>query len=552
VKMPVRSGQRTTIGVIAWIPWIAWMACAGVCLGAQIAAAQPETRGLYFATRAVVPAPLPTFAESRGMLPVPIVEDDTQLIGLYWKAWALAFANMEQPGAGSPLVSNFLDAAFSENIFLWDTAVMMRFARYGHRAAPFIESLDNFYALQREDGMICREFRKQDGSEVMFPGRRDAMNPPLLARAELEYATLTGDVGRLGRVLAALDRFARWLEENRSTPIAKGTLYWNTPFGSGMDNTPESGAAWVSMTAQMADMHAQLAEIARLVGRVDREREHRDAARRIVRHMNETMWDVQSRSFQNVDEAGGFVRTASIGSFWPLWIRGDAIAVWDTGVRDRLACVVAPDRAQHMRDQLMDSRQYFGDVPFATLSREHELFDVGGGYWRGSSWAPTTLMAIDGLANAGYEQDARNAASLYERRMAEVFARTGTIWENYAPMLDAQGRAVQGGQAKGDFVGWSGVGPIAMLIEQVIGIRADALRNQVTWDITRTDRHGVEGLRLGGATLSLVCARRESEEETIVVRVTTDKAIRLVLGVGGARLEKVLDEGEQELRLTPR
>lgn len=514
-------------------------------------AARDGARGQYFVSRAERDAPRATYASAKDELPVPILEDDAQLVAMYWKAWALAFEHYESPPPGSPLVAPYLDAAFSDNIFLWDTAIMMRFARYGHRAAPFVESLDNFYALQREDGMICREFRKGDGGEVVFPGRRDAINPPLLARAELEYALVSGDVERLRRVMPALERLARWIEENRSVAIAKGTLYWNTPFGSGMDNTPERGAAWVSMTAQVADMHAQLAEIARIVGRPDRQREHLDAARRIVRHMDETMWDVETRSYQNLDDAGAFVRTASIGSFWPLWIRGEALAVWDKGVRDWAQCVVPPDRAQIMRDQLMDARRFLGDVPFATLSRLHEEFDPRGGYWRGSSWAPTTLMAIDGLANAGFVQDSRNAATLYVRRMSEVFRRTGTIWENYAPLVDERGAATQGSQAKGDFVGWSGVGPIALLIESVIGVRADALGTRVRWEIARTDRHGVTNLRVGDATLSLVCERRGSEDEAVVVRALSDLPITLELRVGASRLEKRLEAGKElELRLS--
>lgn len=81
---------------------------------------------------------------------------------MYWKCWEIAFRGIKQPQEGSPLVSNWLDEAFSDNLFQWDTIFMMMFARYGHDCFPAIQSLDNFYALQRESGYIGREFREAE------------------------------------------------------------------------------------------------------------------------------------------------------------------------------------------------------------------------------------------------------------------------------------------------------------------------------------------------------------------------------------------------------
>ena len=41
-----------------------------------------------------------------------------------------------------------------------------------------------------------------------------------------------------------------------------------------------------------------------------------------------------------------------------------------------------------------------------------------------------------------------------------------------------------------DFVGWAGLGPIALLIENIIGIQADVPEREIVWYVTRTDRHG--------------------------------------------------------------
>ena len=39
-----------------------------------------------------------------------------------------------------------------------------------------------------------------------------------------------------------------------------------------------------------------------------------------------------------------------------------------------------------------------------------------------------------------------------------VFKQTGTVWENYAPA-----RVAPGQPSRRDFVGWTGIGPIAFL-----------------------------------------------------------------------------------------
>ncbi|MFI5337256.1 MAG: hypothetical protein ACHQ5A_10760, partial [Opitutales bacterium] len=114
-------------------------------------------RGAYFSKKTYAPAPLPDFAASRAALPQPVLADNPEYVELYWRAWELAFAHLRQPPAGSPLVSNYLDAAFSANVFQWDTVFMTLYGRYAHHVFPAIQSLDNFYCRQYANGYICRE-----------------------------------------------------------------------------------------------------------------------------------------------------------------------------------------------------------------------------------------------------------------------------------------------------------------------------------------------------------------------------------------------------------
>ena len=130
------------------------------------AAGGAEARqGGYFAKREYVPQPLPTFAETKARLPGPIFDDNPVYVAMYWKAWELAFRNFHEPQPGSGFVSQFIDAAFNQNIFLWDTCFLTMFCNYGHPLVPGIGSLDNFYAKQHATGEICREIDRTTGRD---------------------------------------------------------------------------------------------------------------------------------------------------------------------------------------------------------------------------------------------------------------------------------------------------------------------------------------------------------------------------------------------------
>ena len=67
---------------------------------------------------------------------------------------------------------------------------------------------------------------------------------------------------------------------------------------------------------------------------------------------------------------------------------------------------------------------------------------------------------IRGLQRTGQHALAARLARSYYACVAEVYQRTGTFWENYAP--DA---ARPGQPAKPDFCGWSAIAPITLMRE---------------------------------------------------------------------------------------
>jgi hypothetical protein len=97
-----------------------------------------------------------------------------------------------------------------------------------------------------------------------------------------------------------------------------------------------------------------------------------------------------------------------------------------------------------------------------------------------------------------------------------------TIWECYAP--DAQSPATRWDNtyySRQDFVGWSGLGPIALLIEDILGFQVLGREGKIIWTATRTDRHGISNLQLGvNNVVSLVAAARQTSSAALEISAT--------------------------------
>ncbi len=514
-----------------------------------IACTGHQQSGGNFAKQEYTPEPIPLFEQSIDQLPQPILDGDPGWIDMYWTCWEIAFRGFKQPPPGSPLVSNWLDEAFSENIFQWDTIFMLMFARYGHDVFPAIESLDNFYALQFESGFIGREFRESDGRLIHFDfdgglfsdtGWKNTINPPLFSWAEVESYRITGDKSRFARVLPVLESYAEWLNRDgdpdaldweangRISENTEHKLYWNTPLGSGMDNTPrpaEKGAGWVEMSAQMVIMYNNLAIICDELGEPDKASRYREEAKVLGQRINRWCWHEEDGFYYDVQANGEQFRKKTIGGFWPL-----------------LAGIASQDQAERLVAHLVDESEFWRPVVFPTLSAEEAEYHAEGGYWQGAVWAPTNVMVIKGLERYGYDDLAARATERYLQAMYTVYAETGTVFENYAPES-----FVQGEPSKADFVGWTGCGPIQLLFENVMGLRPDGASNTLTWYLRRTDRHGVQRMKLGRNQVSVVCAERDSEDSPAIISVVCSLPIRLIVKHPSGDQIFMLEPGESDL-----
>lgn len=474
--------------------------------------------GRYFAKKTYEDEPLPDFSEVRGRLPEPICPGRPEYVASYWRAWELAYRNTYAPNPRSGFVSNFVDAAFNSNIFLWDTVFITMFCNVAHPYIPGIRSLDNFYRKQFDNGEIPREIVRDTGEpyarwlnwrrkplhsyfhnhyryrglatasdpdyEEMYKpdlGRTvdetpyltlDSLNHPLPAWAELESLRHTGDLGRLKLVWEPLFRYYQALRRHLRNRFGLYVTDW-----ASMDNSPRNAylGSGVDISCEMALFARHLSEIAGLLapvceaegdaGRADELRalqaELTGDADRISRAINAHMWDPDSGFYYDLTAEGKRAPVKTIAAYWAL-----------------LAGVADDAQAASLVRWLNDPAAFKRIHRVPTLAACDEDYQPAGGYWRGAVWSPTNTMVVRGLEKYGYDELAREIAVEHLDRVTQVFMETGTFWENYAADFIRQGD-----KGKPDFVGWSGIGPILFLLEHAIGIKGDALRNELRWRI---------------------------------------------------------------------
>jgi hypothetical protein len=200
-------------------------------------------QGVFYGKKAYVPAPLPQFAKTKAILPSPIFDDNPLWIETYWRAWELAFKNFHAPEQHSGFVSQYVDAAFSDNVYLWDSSLITMFCNAASALVPCISTLDNFYARQQTDGEICREMESKTGrcwspwinleckplaSRFGWSGRRFIEHESSLS-AEFKNGTFPGWDPQFERVGTLDNPFVGWLKLENYRDHGNGVIWEHIP-----------------------------------------------------------------------------------------------------------------------------------------------------------------------------------------------------------------------------------------------------------------------------------------------------------------------------------
>jgi Mannosylglycerate hydrolase MGH1-like glycoside hydrolase domain len=499
-----------------------------------------------FISRRPDPADLPVFSHSRETLPDPFWAGHPEVSDCYWRAWELAFGNLKQPTPENDFAANYCDTAFNGNLFMWDSAFVTCYGVYGRRAFNFQKTLDTFYRKQHPDGFICREISETDGGDTFPRFDPSSTGPNVLAWAEWNHFVKSGDRERLAAVFPPLVAYHHWLRKYRSWPDGS---YWSSGWGTGMDNLPRlpgdehpnfdhGHMSWVDATLQALLSAKVLLQMATLLGR---EAEVPDLGRELERltlYVNQQLWNEEASFYFDRLAGGGLSSVKHIGAYWAL-------------LAGCVPVVRLPGFVAHLENPAEFKRAH--RIP--ALSADHPAFSGSGGYWCGGVWAPTNYMVLKGLDENGQGGLAYEIARNHLEKVVQVFNAEDlrwegaeqfrqyfhladlkyddqhTLWENYAP-----DEIKPGSHSKPGYVGWTGLPPIAVLLEDVFGLFPDALSNWLTWNVRLTEQHGVRRYPFGlHGQLDLICSPRNSRLDRPSIEIHSNIPLTLqVIWEGGA------------------
>lgn len=462
----------------------------------------------------------------RGVAPEVVLEDSS-LVRLYERTWDIAAGRVRRGPEGMAASPYMDENCYDDQIWIWDGCFMVMFTKYAPSIFPGKETLMNYYAPIHDGVPSPLRIHLRD-------------NPPLFAWVERMNLEFCGDTRYADMILKEkqylqkhyhyFNHVRRGERNDKLSPNAirisprsdaQGHItgyVWNGG-ASGMDNTPRGTGAggydsilWVDAISQQALAADNIARLYKMRGDKAKAAEWRVEYERVRKVINDRYWDERDGFYYDIrTDNGEPCRVMTPASFWAM-----------------LAGVPSKRQAARMVERLRDPRFLGGERPWPSVARTDSGYDSRTGeYWRGGIWLPIVYMGTKALERYGYYALADSLAERVVRMQARIYENYSphTVWECYNPNADGPSTEY-GRRVRQEFCGWSALGPISLLIENVMGFRhADAATRTLTWDLkTRLGRHGIRRLTFGDVTTSLIY-----EPETGTVTVTANRAYTLRL-----------------------
>jgi hypothetical protein len=139
-------------------------------------------------------------------------------------------------------------------------------------------------------------------------------------------------------------------------------------------------------------------------------------------------------------------------------------------------------------------------------------------------------MVLRGLSARGLEDLAYEIAINHHASVVASFEATGSVWEHHAPDLKDQGRG------RKDFVGWTGITPIAVFLEYVLGLRPAYSQKRLSLHVRGNEGFSVERYPFGpNGSLDVRLSPRASLLERPKVEIRSNLELELELIWAGNR-----------------
>ena len=407
-----------------------------------------------------------------------------------------------------------------------NTIMSTFFLVYNNKKYNVHKHLDFFYERQEEDGAIRSDYSIDTGKYVSTPRNPHGIGVPLFSWVEYNLYHKLDNKKRVQRVVEILERYWNWME---GIALQENGLYAG-PLGSGlMSNSPRGNVKYpLDFNLQQAINAYYMAELGSLINDKVFCFRYRKKYFGLRIQINNLMWDQEQQFYFDLDEKGERLKSKTVAAFWSF-----------------LAKIPNESKFIPLIEHLESPQEFGGGMPVPTLSRSQRGFSEHGEGYRGSVFPLDTFIIVKGLEMYSAFRRAHILATKHIEaitRVAQKYDKQSTpydrLFEAYKP--DGSGPARWRGKRpfpRRGYITSLGLTGIALVIENIIGLRYNLPKKTVTIILPTLDAIGIENVHLKKNIISIICEKAQRGWE---IHLDCEKLYYLTINILDQKKKKTL------------
>lgn len=380
----------------------------------------------------------------------------------------------KQPEGGALLYPYLTPGSNSYAAVLWDWDSWLSNVALRQILADKGTAQDKQEALVYEQGCVLNYLAYTSETDGYMPMVVDAQSDPNKIKPKDIYATnmhkpviaqhaafITqqngGNADWLRNGFGRMQAFIRNYQEHHRHQDT-GLFYWQDDLAIGVDNDPSTFFRPKRSSASIylnCLMYKELRAMVYLAGRLDMPEEaqqYEQDANQLREAVRQHCWDEKDGMYYSVDInlipytgepqiifGKPFVLHEGAPRDYPCLIQ--RIGSW-SGFMTLWAGIATPEQAKRMvSENLLDNRTFCAPYGVRTLSKLEKMYNLRATHnpsnWQGPVWGISNYMLFRGLADYGFNKEARQMAEKTIALFGEDLRKTGTLHEYYDPETGA-------------------------------------------------------------------------------------------------------------------
>lgn len=307
-----------------------------------------------------------------------------------------------------------------------------------------------------EDGYMPMVVDAESNPDKIKPADIYATNmhkPVIAQHAAFIVQQNEGDATWLREGFARMQAFIRNYQEHHRHQ-ATGLFYWQDDLAIGVDNDPSTffrpkgSSASIYLNCLMYKELRAISFLASQLGMKDAAQQYEKDAEALCHAVREYCWDEKDGMYYSVDLnllpftgepqiifGKPFVLHEGAPRDYPCLIQ--RLGSW-SGFMALWAGIATPEQARRMvKENLLDERTFWAPYGVRTLSKLEKMYNMRGTHnpsnWQGPIWGISNYMVFRGLADYGFQEEARQMAEKTIALFGNDLSKGGVLHEYYNP-----------------------------------------------------------------------------------------------------------------------